>query len=111
MGKFKVGTGTKVLLLLGGAVVLYHYSPKVRMLVGKYTGGIFNRTAGGGPPMTKANLGQGGLSSLTPLYFSGAAITGSNTSNLGPGGAGRSTLPGVINTSGFKGKYLNKYGR
>jgi hypothetical protein len=59
----------------------------------------------------KAMLGAGGLSSLGPLYFSGAAMQGGTHAPLAPGGAGRSTLPGVLNNNGFKGQVLNRYGR
>lgn len=114
-GKSKFGSGTKILLVLGGAFLLYHFSPRVRMEVGKLTHGFLNRTSPMPAPMmkggAKAMLGQGGLSTLTPLYFSGAAITGSSASTLSPGGAARNTLPGVLSTSGFKGKYLNSSGR
>ena len=99
----KIGTGTKVLLLAGGALLLYHFSGKFRGVVQQTEAKVFHR----GTSPAKAMMGQGGLSTLGPLYFSGAAYN----QTLSPGGAGRSTLPGVLSQTGFKGQTLNRYGR
>jgi hypothetical protein len=104
----KIGALGWVVIVIGGILVIQN-SKRVGAFLKGLGGGAIK--GGGAAAQQGAFLGQGGTSSLTPLYFSGAALTGSHAHTLAPGGAGRSTLPGVINTTSFKGRYLNKYGR
>lgn len=87
-------------------LIAYAFSPKFRELVSKATGG---RVGGHGEkksyPAQMMSLPRG---PQMPMRTSPSMQA---HEGLAPGGAARNTLPGVLNTTKFQGKVLNRFGR
>jgi hypothetical protein len=103
----KLEKGKIVLIVLGitaAGVVAYAFVPEVRNFVSKISGG---KIGGSGNKHAKSFAVMPRGPTLPPR----AQASMHSQETLAPGGAGRNTLTGVINTNKFSGRVLNRFGR
>lgn len=103
----KIDKGKAILIILGvtaAGVLAYAFIPQVKDAVSKITGG---KIGGGGGKQARSYAVLPRGPQLPPRQQPSMR----SQETLAPGGAGRNTLTGVLNTNKFSGRILNRFGR